>query len=248
MKNLDTGRLYNEQARHYRNQGYYRLPEVFSVDETAAMRDFVSSEATKLTPEEHKRGGPTTKMYGLYDRNPELMHRVVAHPVLTGALISVLGPNIVFLKNRHNHATVNDKPGEPGEGLHRDILQPTRSILTATIYLQASTADNGATRIIPGSQDLPYVGVPEETGGGVWMAEHEEYIGMEDQALSVPMLEGSVLLFSSLVFHGVGANISSDSRMSMTLAYRAIDELEHHPDEARQLVVAGEQTYRGNDR
>ena len=42
--------------------------------------------------------------------------------------------------------------------------------------------------------------------------------------------------------------MSGDSRMSMTLAYRAVDELDANPDSLRQLVVAGEQTYRGNDR
>ena len=211
------------------------------------MREFVAAEAAKESERARQVGGRAMKMYGLYDRNPEVMHRVIAHPVLVGALKSVLGPNVIFIKNRHNHATMNDQQGGPPEGLHRDILQPTRSILTAAVYLEESTVKNGATRLIPGSQEMPYVGVPEETGGGVWMAEHEEYAGLQDQAVSAPMPEGGVLLFSSLVFHGVGGNTSGGSRMSITLAYRAADELDANSDVARQIVVAGEQTYRGND-
>lgn len=247
MKNLDTGTLSHEQARHYRSQGYYRLPGIFNPDETAEMRDFVEREAAKERERLKSVGGAVLKIRGIYDRNTELMNRVVRHPALTGALTSLLGPNVVFVKNRHNHATVNDQQGSPAEGLHRDILQPTRGLLTAAVYLENSAAENGATRIIPGSQELPYVGVPQEDGGGVWMGEHEEYAGLEDQAIQVPMTEGGVLLFNGLAFHGVGANASGDSRMSMTLGFRAADELDANPDTVRQVMVAGEQAYRGNE-
>lgn len=244
---MRAGALTHEQARHYRNQGYYRLPDVFNADETAEMREFVRNEIVK-DPERVKRlGGPAAKLYGLHSRNPELVEKFVKHPTLVSALKSILGPNIVFVTNRHNHATVNDQQGQPAEGLHRDILQPTRGLVTAAVYLQASTAENGATRIIPGSHELPYVGVSQANGGGTWMAEHEEYEGLEDQAISVPMSEGGVLLFNGLAFHGVGENISGEPRMSMTLGYRSVDELDAQPDTTRQLLVAGDWIYRGND-
>ena len=245
---MRAGALTHEQARHFRNQSYYRLPKAaFTPDETGEMRDFVRSEIAK-DPERAKRlGGPAVKLYGLYDRNPELVGKFVRHPVLVGALQSVLGPNVVFVTNRHNHATSNDQQGQPAEGLHRDILQPTRGLVTAAVYLQASTAENGATRIIPGSHELPYVGVPQANGGGTWMTEHEEYEGLEDQAVSVPMPEGGVLLFNGLAFHGVGENGSGEPRMSMILGYRSVDELDAQPDTTRQLLVAGDWIYRGND-
>ncbi len=245
---MNTGTLSHEQSRHFRSQGYFILPRVFTLIETTAMRDFVVAESARDFARTTQTGGPTMKLYGLYGRNPEVMRRVITHPVLVGALQSLLGPNVVFVTNRHNHATINSMQGKPAEGLHRDILQPTRGLVTAAIYLQSSTIDNGATRIIPGSQDMPYVGVPQPTGGGTWMAEHHEYEGMEDQAISVPLQEGDVLLFNGLLFHGVGTNTSGGSRISMTLGFRAVDELDIRPDGIRQIVVAGEQTYRGNDR
>ena len=245
---MKYGHLNHEQARHFRSQGYYRLLDVFEPHETETLRSFVLEEADKQRQLAQNLGGPAVKLYGLYDRNPELMHRAVTNPRLLGALESLVGPNIVFVKNRHNHATVNNHIGEPAEGLHRDILQPSRGLVTAAIYLQDSTIENGATRIIPGSHDMPYVGTPQADGGGTWMAEHDEFEGLEDQAVSVPMPEGSVLLFNGLVFHGVGANSSGDSRVSMTLGYRSADELEAAPDTSRQLLVAGEHIYRGNDR
>ncbi|HET6622482.1 MAG TPA: phytanoyl-CoA dioxygenase family protein [Candidatus Saccharimonadales bacterium] len=241
------GGLTQEQARFYRDQGYYRLLDCFDQTETAEMRDFISSEFNK-TQDRVDPSNPNRKLYGLYDRNPELMNRVLGKKALIGALTSILGPNVVFVKNRHNHATVNNRYGSPAEGMHRDILQPTRGLVTAAVYLQDSTVGNGATRVIPGSHNLPYVGVPQADGGGTWLAEHEEFAGLENQAVPVPMNEGDVLLFNGTLFHGVGYNPSGETRTSMTLGFRSVDELDAQPDHSRQIVVAGDYIYRGNDR
>ena len=119
--------------------------------------------------------------------------------------------------------------------------------MTAAVYLQDSTVDNGATRVVPGSHNLPYVGVPQANGGGTWMSEHEEYAGLEGQAVPVPMKEGDVLLFNGTLFHGVGHNPSGQTRTSMTLGFRSVDELDAKPDDARQILVSGQYIYRGND-
>src|ERR1700750_1663873 len=102
---MRAGTLTHEQARHFRNQSYCRLPNVFTPDETGEMRDFVRGEIAKDPDRAKRLGGPAVKLYGLYNRNPELVGGFVRHPVLVGALQSILGPNIVFVTNRHNHAT-----------------------------------------------------------------------------------------------------------------------------------------------
>jgi hypothetical protein len=66
--------LTHEQARFFRDCGYYKLDKVFSLDQTAELREFVSREkrhADAAAPV----GEMATKLYGLYDRDPELMHR-----------------------------------------------------------------------------------------------------------------------------------------------------------------------------
>lgn len=244
---MKYGALSHEQARFYRDQGYYRLTNVFNSLQTAEMRQFIQHEADQNEGVSDP-ANPNKKLYGLYDRNPELMSRVIGNQALAGALQSLLGPNVVFVKNRHNHATINNRQGAPAEGMHRDILQPSRGLMTAAVYLQDSTVDNGATRVVPGSHNLPYVGVPQVDGGGTWMAEHEEYAGLEDQAVPVPMSEGDVLLFNGTLFHGVGHNPTGATRMSMTLGFRSVDELDAAPDDTRQIIVSGQQIYRGNDR
>jgi ectoine hydroxylase-related dioxygenase (phytanoyl-CoA dioxygenase family) len=229
--------------------GYLRLVNVLGVEQTAELREFVLREKRDEDKRRRLQGeDPVVKLYGLYDRNPDLIRQLVTHPTLISALSGLLGPNIVFVTNRHNHTTVNDAHGTKNEArLHRDILQPTRGLVTAAFYLEGSTPENGCTNILPGSHNLPYVGVPQLNGGGTWMDEHPEYDGLADQALAVPMPEGSVLLFNGLAFHSVGHNLSGKTRISMTFGFRAGDELDYAPDKARQLIVAGADIYRGND-
>jgi phytanoyl-CoA hydroxylase len=193
--------------------------------------------------------GSVTKLYGLRDRKPKLVDQLIKHPQLVTALTSLLGPNVFFVTNRHNHATVNDREGTKSEArLHRDILYPTRGLVTAVVYLEESTVTNGCTRILPGSHALPLVGVTQPDGGGTWMDEHQVFDGLLEQAVPVPMPEGSILLFNGLVFHSVGHNQSDRTRTSITLGFRSADELEYSPDDHRLIAVAGRHLYRGNDR
>lgn len=228
-----------EQVRFFRNSGYIKLPDILSEKEVSELRDYLDTELDKQS---------TNKLYRLYERNPQLIHRLITHPKLLEPLRSILGPNILFVKNRHNHMTRNDANStQKDTRLHRDILQPTRGLLTALVYLEESTIDNGCTHIIPGSLYFPYVGVPQPDGGGTWMDEHDEYNGLLDQALPVPMPAGGVLLFDGLVFHKVGLNKTKGQRRSLTLGFRSVDELDFKPDYTRQILVCGKIIYRGND-
>jgi ectoine hydroxylase-related dioxygenase (phytanoyl-CoA dioxygenase family) len=239
------------RARFYRDNGYLRLPEVLDHQETKDYREFVTQEwlTDQATSKVARTGQKAAKVYDLYGRDSQLMHRLVAHPKLVDNLTNLLGPNVVFVRNRHNHGTLSPSSaaGEP-EGLHRDILQATRGLLSAVVYLEPSTIDNGCTYIIPSSHNLDFVGVPQVDGGGTWMAEHQEYQGLEDQALPVPMPAGGVLLFNGLAFHQPSLNNGDKTRISITLGYRSVDELAYTNDPDREVLVAGEFIYRGNDR
>jgi len=243
---MSYGTLNHEQARFFRDQGYYKLLGVFDNHQTKALRTFIHEEVGKPN-EVIVQKERSEKLYGLYDRDPALIRRAIGNQALVGALVSLLGPNVVFVKNRHNHATINGRRNTPIEGLHRDVLQPSRGLITALIYLQEATVENGATRIVPGSHNFPYVGVPQAAGGGTWMADHAEYAGLMDQVVPVPASEGDVLLFNGTLFHGIGHNKSERTRMSIALGFRSVDELDAQPDESRQVLVAGEYIYRGND-
>ncbi|MET9887452.1 phytanoyl-CoA dioxygenase family protein [Streptomyces sp. NPDC006430] len=194
-------------------------------------------------------GGEVSRLDQLWDRDP-LYREIIEHPMLLDALQDILGPNIEFLTRRHNHVTLNGPrhqvPGRGGAGFHRDSLQWSRPIVTVLVYLDESTVETGATRLIPGSHHLPYVAMPSDGGGGNHLAEHEEYAGYADQGLACELPRGGVLLFNSLLFHSAGINRSPTDRMSITLGYRSVDELQPTPPGYAHLV-RGRAIYRGND-
>ncbi|MGW1175630.1 phytanoyl-CoA dioxygenase family protein [Kitasatospora sp. NPDC002543] len=241
MPTLTTSALTEQQARHFRDLGYLRLPA------PGLPRGLLDEAAEAVRVRAVHLPAGQTKVYRLYQHDRALMHRLVAHPALTGPLASLLGPNVVYVLNRHNQGSLN-APGAQPVRLHRDILQPTRGLLTVVVYFEDATVDTGCTWIVPGSHRAPYVGVPQPDGGGTWMDEHPELADLTDQAVPVPVPAGGILLFDATVFHTVGPNTGGTTRTSAVLGYRSADELDAHPDPDRQIVVAGAQLYRGNDR
>ena len=190
--------------------------------------------------------GELSKIYGVAQRprTAEQVLQLVRSDKIITALRSILGPNIVMLLNRHNHATLNSA-GHNVARLHRDVLN--RGVVSLIAYLEKAEVKNGCTWIVPSSQHEPRVGVPQADGGGTWMDEHEVFRHLVEQALPVPMNVGDALLFDAMAFHSVGENSTRATRRSLTLAFKAHDEL-GKLDPSAQVLIAGEPIYRGNDR
>ena len=74
-------------------------------------------------------------------------------------------------------------------------------MITALWALDDFTADNGATRIVPGSH-LRRAGKPEAA-----------------EAVPAEMPAGSVLLFSGRLYHGAGANTTGRPRLGVVIDY-----------------------------
>jgi hypothetical protein len=239
--------LSHQQVLHFRHTGYLRLPGVLEPDFVTEISDFLTKEFAATAGNGAIRSGGQVKLYDFLHRAGDLGKRLACHPSLVNALTGLLGPNIVMPLNRHNQASIN-APGEAEPRLHRDVLQWTRNVVTAVVYLQDSDEANGCTYLIPCSHYAPFVGVSQVDGGGTWMDEHKEFAGLADQTVPVPVERGGVLLMDSLVFHSVGPNRSTSERRSIVLGYRSVDELDPRDLDSRQFLVTGEDLYRGNDR
>ncbi len=101
-------------------------------------------------------------------------------------------------------------PGEPGQPLHRDTWKygappfPFEVDLNALWAVTDFTEDNGATRLVPGSNH--------------WDADRRPEPG-ED--LPAVMPKGSVLLYTGLAFHGGGAHTGKDTRLAVNAQHSA---------------------------
>jgi phytanoyl-CoA hydroxylase len=238
-----SAKLSEQQIRFFRHAGYIRLPRIIGSAEISAMRDILEDHTTRsVQPVRRRADGLVFRLDDVWSRSEIFRAAWTSAPMLD-VLVSLLGPNIHMTLNRHNHATFNRR-GDSIVRLHRDVLQWSRSVVTAVLYLDDSTPQTGCTHLIPGSHLLPFVGTPNN--GGTWMDEHSVYSDMTSQSLPVPMESGGVLLFDSLVFHTVGENSTSQSRTSVCMAFHSVDELSRADDPAK-VLICGTLIYRGND-
>jgi phytanoyl-CoA hydroxylase len=231
--------------RFFRGAGYLKIGDVFESELMKSARELLISLRKTATPPivVDPLSGQITKIYQLWDRDP-LFRRIFDSEKLLDHLELLLGPNIVFLKNRHNHVAFNTALPDKARRLHRDVLQWSRGVVSAFIYLEDAHIENGCTWVVPTSQHLPFVGTPNN--GGTWMDEHSVYRDIIGQAIPIPMQAGSVLLTVSLCFHAVGPNNTSGTRISISGAYHSVDELSRMDTDLR-IVLRGEAIYRGND-
>src|SRR5436190_18585977 len=228
-----------EQINFFRKTGYLRLMECVPEDYQEKIRAFILQQVqNKIEPYRINSNGQIRRLDRLVDRDPIFLE-VLRLPIILQPLESLLGPNIELTRFRHNHATLNYRGDIPFR-LHRDILQWSRAIITAMIYLEETTLENGCTHIVPTSQELPFAGMAPDGGGGNWADDHDPYYHVLNQALPVPMPKGGILLINSLAFHSVGVNSTANSRMSMTLAFHSVDELGGIKDDPKRILLTGE--------
>ena len=153
--------------------------------------------------------GRSTKRTGaLVARCPE-MRPIVAHPLLVEAANAFLGPYCERIQ-LHLTQTIEILPGQAAQVLHRDRLawggfipKPIEPQFNTIWALSEFSAENGATHVIPGSQDWPLDRNPSSP----------------DESIQAEMSAGSVLCYGGTVIHGGGANRSDAPRRGLNVTY-----------------------------
>lgn len=228
------------QVRFFRHNGFFILPTKLSEAHTAELRDAIWADIRNEVEPVVRSNGRPVRISDVWSRGG-VFHRTITCDEILDPLTSLLGPNIEFIRNRHNHATL--RLHEDGSAhLHRDVLQWSRTIVSVLIYLEESTMENGCTRVIPGTHLLESGMTSPGHDGANRVAE----AGLTGQMVPVPMEAGGLLAIDSMLFHGVGHNATDGSRTSMTIGYHSMDELMNLDNEKR-VLVRGERLYQGND-
>ncbi|QVM93977.1 phytanoyl-CoA dioxygenase family protein [Pseudomonas entomophila] len=120
-------------------------------------------------------------------------------------------------------------PGNKAQMLHRDMMQyqpfvamskhAPRAITNLMLALTDFTEENGATRLIPGSQD--------------W--DDFDDVGTPEMTIPALLKAGDAVLFGGKVVHGGGANVTTDYyRRGLTIPMQASIIT---PEEAYPLIV-----------
>ncbi len=144
-------------------------------------------------------GFKTKRISSLVAKSRAFAERVAPNPAILAVMDRLLGPRCERYQ-LHVTQAVNIGPGEGEQILHRDdgllpFVHPGPQALCNTIWaLTDFTPETGATRVIPGSHRWDDQRLPSE----------------DDETVQAVMPLGSCLIYVGSVWHGGGANRSSE--------------------------------------
>ena len=202
----------NSHFEQLSRDGYTIINDAIDLELIDELRDDVERLQDELQrrPANNKfEGNRTTRTYNLLAYSA-LWQQVPVHPSVLPVVESVLGAECLI----SSLASIAIGPGERAQVLHADDqVQPLAKPHIATVCnsmwaLTDFTEDNGATRLVPGSH--------------LW--QNPNYRDGEPDVKTMPaeMPKGSVLIWHGSLWHGGGANTTTDeTRVGLAMNYCA---------------------------
>lgn len=225
-----------ETKERFEEQGYYVLEGFMTQDEIDACEAEIE-RLHKLGADLKAKDDPAGKQFQLepYAKAAEqdglpilrkieqtrdvsdVFKSLSEHPKLVDTVRALIGDDLLLFRS-----TLMLKPAHHGSahGFHQDSaywpMDPP-SLVTVSIALTESTAENGCIQVIPQSHKWGM-----QKWGSIWR-DGEKMTDREDldtsNVMEVPLKAGSALLFHSLVVHGSGPNHSSHPRHTALYAF-----------------------------
>ena len=235
--------LTQDQMAAYHEQGFLRIPTVFTAEEIRAMREDLNWMIERWAVRSPGWSGPWRKQY--MDEATEAksqliaMHdlhfyaaswmRGVTGPRLCEAMADLLDPQQEAGVELH-HSTMHVKPPETGHPfpMHQDwAFYPHQDerYVDVLVHLDDTEHANGEIRFLPGSHKqgpLEHVTRDPETGEACTPHLPFERYRLED-TVAVPAKAGDVVVFNIHTIHGSYINTTDDMRRMVRVG-------DKHPD------------------
>jgi ectoine hydroxylase-related dioxygenase (phytanoyl-CoA dioxygenase family) len=185
--------------------GYAIVTGVLDAEEVAAIRAELRSIVRSVPPGRNPfEGFKTHRIYALFAKT-RLLDGPATHPLVLGVLDQVLGNYQLSAPTG-----IEIGPGEVAQGLHHDdgiypLPRPHGQVVVTCMWpFDDFTAENGATRLVPGSHR--------------WVDEKPDD---ESRVVLARMPAGSVMFYLGTLWHGGGANRTDRPRLGVVLEYVA---------------------------
>jgi len=151
-------------------------------------------------------GRQTTRTGALVARSATC-RELILNPTILAATKAFLDPYCARFQ-LHLGQIIRLRPGQPEQMIHRDrwawgkYLNGVEPQFNTMWALSEFSAENGATRVVPGSVDWP-----------------DDRRVQTHEICQAMMAPGSALLYTGSVFHGGGENRSDHDRIGMNITY-----------------------------
>lgn len=228
--------LTSKEIQLFRHNGFIKFPKRLPQAQVAALKEAALRDLENSVEPVSRQNDRIFRLSNLWGRGGIFQKTITCNEILD-PLESLLGPNIEFLINRHNHFYLRDARSSHSLSLHRDCLQWSRPIVTILIYLEESDLETGCTQVVPGTHLVAGLPPLQEA------ATERMYV----QAIPLPMSPGGLLAIDGMLLHAAGINRTDRTRMSITLGYHSVNEISSTQN-PKCVLVRGKRIYAGNDR
>jgi len=200
----------SEHLDRMARDGYTIVEDVIDAAAVAALRadlERLERELAAVPAQNLFEGTRTVRIYNLLARGA-IYHQIPVHERVLPIIEGVLDRGCLI----SSLSSIAIDPGEVEQPLHADdqlipLPKPHVSIICNTMWaLTDFTADNGATRVVPGSHKADRSPLP---------------FGELVQTRAAAMRAGSVLVFDGSIWHGGGANRTTARRLGVAMNYCA---------------------------
>ena len=190
-------------------EGFTIIEDAFDVAWADAIHDDLDRLERDLGIEPAGNSFEGTQTWRIYNllAHGDLYQRIPIHEVVLRVVEGVLDPGCLI----SSLSSIAIGPGETAQPIHADdqlipIPKPHPPTVCNTMWaITDFTEANGATRLVPASHlasDHPPYGAPQET-------------------IAAEMAKGSVLVWHGSLWHGGGANATSERRYGVAMNYCA---------------------------
>lgn len=225
-----SGMLTPEQLSFYNDNGYLRIPAVYTADEVARMSDDLDRLIQDWATTNAGWTGPWRQVYMSPDveQRSMLTHLhdlhfysrawcdAVTNPRLAEAISDLIGPNVEL-----HHTTLHCKPPETGMPfpMHQDspfYQHEGAAYVDAIVHVDDATHENGCLKFLPGSH---------KSGHRTHITDNcsphlpTDQYRLQD-AVECPANAGDVVAFSIYTVHGSEINQTGTWRRLVRVGYR----------------------------
>ena len=152
------------------------------------------------------------------------LYELTRHPAILDAVELIIGPDVLCW----NSSLFVKEPNDPAYvAWHQDVYDfdaQSDGVVTAWVALLPSTKENGAMRVIPGSQRNKKVAhVKSPPGAATMLRDHLEIAVEVDEANAVDMVldQGHMSFHHMHLYHGSPPNQSNGRRCGFAIRYVA---------------------------
>jgi ectoine hydroxylase len=231
-------RLSSEQIRQFETEGWFFLPEVFSPEEVALLRD-EAQDIFRTKREEiwlEKSGAPRTA-FAAHTYN-EAFRLLGADPRLIEPVEQVFGEHLYM-----HQFKINAKAAFNGEvwQWHQDYGtwkqddgMPQARAMNISVFLDEVTHINGPLMLVPRSQTSGTLAAAHDlstTSYPLWTLDDETVTRLVDEGGIVTPIgkPGGVLMFHGNLVHGSAGNITPYPRKIVYLTLNAVSNYIRRP-------------------